>query len=277
MWAPNHHMMNKQLRIILLRSDQPHHLYLQKRLKENFNLAAVVIEPGGVQVRRVWLQRRFIDYLAFLYHGVRRSATGDARTRLEYFRALGLQRLAVPKTVYVHSINDTRVVTLLSRLEHDAVIIIGTSILRRPLLQVAGAICLNIHGGVLPSYRGNNCIFFALRNRDVSGLGATIHHVNEAIDAGDIVEVVRPSVDLTEPEELIYCKAAELAIERLIEHLKRLEAGQAIPRVANVGLQRTFKMRDRTPIQDILFQVRRYPDRRRHKRHSNSLGISNQR
>lgn len=255
--------MNKQLRVILLRSDQPHHLYLQKRLKENFDLAAVVIEPGQGQVRRVWSQRRFIDYLALMYHGVRRGVTGDTRTRLEYFKALGLQRFAVPKTVYVHSINDMRVVNLLSRLKHDAVIIIGTSILRRPVLQVAGAICLNIHGGVLPSYRGNNCIFFALKNRDVSGLGATIHHVNEAIDAGDIVEVVRPSVDLTESEELIYCKALELAIERLIAHLKRLEAGHAIPRLPNVGVQRDFKMRDRTPIQDIMFGVRRYPDRRR--------------
>lgn len=256
-------MINKQLRVILLRSDQPHHVYLQKRLKENFNLAAVVIEPGLAQVRRIRTQRGLVDRLAFFYHGVRRAVTGDARARLRYFAALGLQGYAVPKTLYVHSVNDARVINLLSQLQHDAVIVIGTSILRPSLLKAAGPICLNIHGGVLPAYRGNNCIFFALKNRDASGLGATIHYVNEAVDAGDIVEVVRPSVDLMDGEEVIYCKAAELAIERLMDHLRHLEQGQAIPRIANTGLRRSYKMRDRTPLQDLLFQFHRSSVRQR--------------
>jgi len=59
-------------------------------------------------------------------------------------------------------------------------------ILRGPLLRGLGCPCLNLHFSLLPRHRGAAPIAWAILSGDAEA-GATLHHMEEAIDAGDIV------------------------------------------------------------------------------------------
>ena len=58
-------------------------------------------------------------------------------------------------------------------------------IFKRPLIDLPPAGCLNLHGAILPSYRGVMPSFWMLANRERTA-GVSIFFVNEDIDAGDL-------------------------------------------------------------------------------------------
>jgi len=53
---------------------------------------------------------------------------------------------------------------------------------------------VNIHNGPLPKYRGVNPINWALKNNETSH-GVTLHHIDEGIDTGDIIDQEIFSID----------------------------------------------------------------------------------
>ncbi len=58
---------------------------------------------------------------------------------------------------------------------------VGAELLDLPRLG-----CVNVHGGLLPEYRGSNPIQWALLN-DETETGVTIHYMTEEFDQGDII------------------------------------------------------------------------------------------
>ena len=75
---------------------------------------------------------------------------------------------------------------------------------------------INVHGGLLPYYRGDHGVFFAVYDGRFDRVGATIHRVDPGIGTGELIEVVRPQVHGDELPEQLYCRADLLAIHRLV-------------------------------------------------------------
>lgn len=63
-------------------------------------------------------------------------------------------------------------------------------ILKHPVIDVPRYGCINFHPAPLPEYRGRAGCSFAILDK-LSEWGCTAHYVNEGIDTGDIIEVVR--------------------------------------------------------------------------------------
>jgi methionyl-tRNA formyltransferase len=59
-------------------------------------------------------------------------------------------------------------------------------ILRRPLLTLPSAGCINFHAGKLPRYRGRNVVNWAIINGEEE-IGLTAHYMDEGIDSGAIL------------------------------------------------------------------------------------------
>ncbi len=69
------------------------------------------------------------------------------------------------------------------------------TILKQPVLSIPRLGVVNLHSGILPSYRGVLAAFRALINGDAE-IGCTLHFIsNASIDTGDIVGVRTVSVD----------------------------------------------------------------------------------
>ena len=65
-------------------------------------------------------------------------------------------------------------------------IVLGTGILRDPVLAIPSLYCLNIHGGAVPEYRGVYSDFWTLANNDPGAVGSTIFHIDPGVDTGPV-------------------------------------------------------------------------------------------
>ena len=223
----------RRLRLVLLCSDEPHNGYLAALLTDRFDLRAIVVEPSSAQLRRRRRQRRYGDYLAGLYHQWRRRLNGYAAHRRRCFanRPAPRPKQSPPLRYKVNWINESKTAETLELVQPDAVVVISTSIIAPRILALCNGPVLNVHGGFLPYYKGNHCYFFALYHGAFDRVGSTIHFVGRGVDTGDIVEVVRPSLQSDDTPESLYCRGQMLAIHRLIDWLDHYARGGVLLRV----------------------------------------------
>lgn len=106
----------------------------------------------------------------------------------------------------------------------DVTVVCGTTYLRSATIA-AGGLMINIHGGFLPHYKGNHCVFFAFLRKDYQRIGASLHLVAGKLDGGELLEVVRPEIRPQDNDQHLYDRSVQLAIDRLVEILTVFETG----------------------------------------------------
>lgn len=245
------------LRIALIRSDGPHHAYLELVLAAHFELIEVIEERGRDQIRRLRRRRRWADWFWWSFHALRRRLLGLDRYRAAYFAGgPEIAPGAGPRVTQVPWVNDPIVASRIREARPDVTVVIGTSILKAAVIEAAGPTIINIHGGHLPHYRGNFAFFFALYDGRPDLAGSTIHFVDRGVDTGDLIENVPADARPGEIAEVLYCRAEMRAIHRLAELLRDYEAGNPLPRRPQGPGGRTYRNRDRKPHHDLALWLR---------------------
>lgn len=114
---------------------------------------------------------------------------------LEY-REVQAARSFEPSCPVYHmpEINDPRTIEMVSAARPDLVVVLGTDILREPLLSAAPRF-VNVHAGITPLYRGSHGQFWAVMNGELNQVGVTLHVVDSGIDTGAILGQSRFEVD----------------------------------------------------------------------------------
>lgn len=98
----------------------------------------------------------------------------------------------------------------------------------RPVLAAASRGALNMHGSLLPKYRGRAPVNWAVINGETQ-TGATLHYMTEKPDAGDIVDQLAVPILPDDTALDVFQKvtvAAELVLWRTLPKLIRGEAGR---------------------------------------------------
>ena len=98
------------------------------------------------------------------------------------------------------------------------------NLVRSPILDIPAKGCLNLHGSLLPRYRGRVPINWALINGEKK-TGVTLHHMTTRPDDGDIVSQVEIEISENDTAAKLHEKAAAAAGEMLDEILPSLKAG----------------------------------------------------
>ncbi|MDO5115371.1 MAG: formyltransferase [Synergistaceae bacterium] len=96
----------------------------------------------------------------------------------------------------------------------------------------------NIHGALLPKYRGRACVNWAVLNGERE-TGATLHVMTEQADRGDIVDQQAVPIEFSDTAHDVFLKVAEAARLILARRLPELEAGRA-PRVPQDEAEATY-------------------------------------
>ena len=138
--------------------------------------------------------------------------------------------------------------------------------LSEELLAIPKQGCFNLHGSLLPAYRGRAPANWAILNGETE-TGVTLHHMIARPDAGDIVGQRRVPITPADDARTLNLKLADAARELLAQTLPLIRAGTA-PRIPQDESAATYygqpharRRRDR------LAQVRgghREPRTRRH-------------
>ncbi len=104
------------------------------------------------------------------------------------------------------------------------------SMLGEPLLECARRGALNIHGSLLPNYRGRAPVNWAILNGERE-TGATLHYMVARADAGDIVDQLAVPILADDDAREVYAKVTAAAEIILARSLPALFTGTA-PRLA---------------------------------------------
>jgi methionyl-tRNA formyltransferase len=108
------------------------------------------------------------------------------------------------------------------------------SMLGEPLLGLASRAALNMHGSLLPKYRGRVPVNWAILHGERE-TGATLHHMAAKPDAGPIVDQVRVPIGPDDTAVEVFRKvtwAAEICLDRA---LPALLAGTATARAQDLA------------------------------------------
>ncbi len=121
----------------------------------------------------------------------------------------------------------------------DLILVFGTGLIPDRVTEVAKVACINIHTGLSPHYRGQNCTHFCILNEDFENIGVTVHVVRKAIDGGEILIQRRPQICSGDNEFTINMKNQRVGIDIYCEILQALQQGKILnprPQAKDVGL-----------------------------------------
>ncbi|MCD6306174.1 MAG: bifunctional UDP-4-amino-4-deoxy-L-arabinose formyltransferase/UDP-glucuronic acid oxidase ArnA [Deltaproteobacteria bacterium] len=102
-------------------------------------------------------------------------------------------------------------------------------VVKAPILDIPARGCLNLHGSLLPKYRGRAPINWVLVNGETE-TGVTLHYMTARPDDGDIVSQKSIPISSDDTAKTLHDKAAVAASEMLDEILPRIVDNTA-PRV----------------------------------------------
>jgi len=95
----------------------------------------------------------------------------------------------IPKDIIkqVKSVNSKECIAFLKQEKPDLIIVNGTRIISKKVLNGIDAIFMNTHAGITPKYRGVHGGYWAMVNQDLENCGVTVHLVDSGIDTGGVL------------------------------------------------------------------------------------------
>ena len=90
----------------------------------------------------------------------------------------------------VTSVNNKLTRELIQKINPKLIVVNGTRIISKKVLECVDCLFVNTHLGITPMYRGVHGGYWSLALGDVKNFGATIHLVDQGVDTGGILEHV---------------------------------------------------------------------------------------
>ena len=142
-------------------------------------------------------------------------------------KELALQhRLAVHQPV---SLRNEEAQAELAALAPDVMVVVAYGlILPAAVLAIPRLGCINVHGSILPRWRGAAPIQRAIEAGDAE-TGVTIMQMDEGLDTGAMLKIARCAIEEQDTSATLFDKLALLGPPALLETLAELAAGRAKP------------------------------------------------
>lgn len=130
-----------------------------------------------------------------------------------------------PKTL-----KDEEVINQIKEINPDVIAVVAYGKLLPPeVLDIPKYGCINVHGSLLPKYRGAAPIQWTVLNGDEYG-GVTTMYMGEGLDTGDMILTYKTRVGENETSGELFDRLAVEGGKLLLDTLELLEKGQA-PRI----------------------------------------------
>ena len=169
------------MRVIVLTTDTPHHLYFVKEVSTVFNITGIAVESKV-------LKAPFQTHHSF----------EDERERYEVSELLQEKRVMFKdycETKTFNNINDDGCIQFVADLKPDVIVTFGTSLIRKPLIHLCSDGFVNLHGGDPEYYRGLDTHMWAIYHREFEQLIVTLHRLNQSLDDGEIIQQAQIRLD----------------------------------------------------------------------------------
>ena len=214
--------MVKPLRVHVITVDEPVYapVYVSKIIERTHQhvIGITAVSPTG---KKSWVQFLRDRFSIYGFRDFVRAAMLFSRCRLQSFlpstmrngHDYSIAQVAARHNIDIYpssDINAPGYLDLLDELDIDIVVSVAVpQLFRGRLLNIPRIACLNVHSALLPKYRGVDGLFWALLHEE-SEVGVTVHLMNEAFDAGDIVAQQAFDVSETDTLHMLYQRAIDV-------------------------------------------------------------------
>jgi folate-dependent phosphoribosylglycinamide formyltransferase PurN len=188
----------QQKKIIFLASDCESSRWVYNALQDTINIDAVILEQpisrkelALNRVKRIGIIPVTGQVLfSALIVPLLKIRSKTRRENLITAYQLNSNNFKTDKTQRVSSVNDEACMNAIRLLQPDIIIVNGTRIISKKILQSTNAIFVNMHVGITPWYRGSHGGYWALYNKDIENFGTTIHLIDAGVDTGIVIKQV---------------------------------------------------------------------------------------
>jgi len=137
------------------------------------------------------------------------------------------------------NLRDDRIVNTIKELQCDLITVVAYGkMLPKEILDIPPLGCINIHGSILPKYRGPSPIQHALINGEKE-TGVTSMYISEEMDAGDIILVKRTTIGEEETSLDLFERLSILGAELLSETIITI-SGNSVKRITQNHCEATY-------------------------------------
>jgi len=151
-------------------------------------------------------------------------------------KASEVKQLAVENNIDVYQPESLKVESeqqILADLNADIMVVVAYGlILPQTILDTPRLGCINVHGSILPRWRGAAPIQRAIWAGDKES-GVTIMQMDLGLDTGDMLDITTCEISPDETSASLYTKLAQLGPKALIETLSEIANGTAKAVVQN--------------------------------------------
>ncbi len=136
-------------------------------------------------------------------------------------------------------LRDGSALAILRELAPELIVVVAYGrILPDDILALPRYGCINVHGSLLPAYRGSAPIQRAVLNGDAV-TGVTTMYLASEMDAGDVIYAAQTEIGAKETSGELFDRLAPMGAELLIRTIRDIEAGVA-PRVPQDHCKATY-------------------------------------
>jgi methionyl-tRNA formyltransferase len=218
--------MGHPVRVVYLTTDDPLYLprFFDRVLAARSDTAAVFVVPPLYRDQTPIAAA--VRYLRTF--GLRATYGLAARTLAAKARRRSIATTCREHGVPCFAVGDVNDAGVLDRLvELGTEVLVSVScpqIFRPPLIELPARGCLNVHGAILPEYRGVLPSFWMLANGEERA-GVSVFFVNETIDGGDLCGQRTFEIGAGESLDTLLRRSKAVAADLVLEVLDRIEAG----------------------------------------------------
>ncbi len=140
---------------------------------------------------------------------------------------------------FPEDINEEKWIRLLKEINPDLILsCYFRQMVKRPILDIPRLGAFNLHGSLLPKYRGRCPVNWQLLHGERES-GVTLHYMVEKADAGDIVAQKRVEVDIKDNAVTLFKKLEDAAYEVIKTYVPMILNGTA-PRIPQDHSKATY-------------------------------------
>ena len=138
------------------------------------------------------------------------------------------EKLGIPVYQPV-KLKDSESYEIIKELNPDLIVVVAYGqILPENILNIPKYGCINVHGSLLPKYRGAAPIQWSVLNGD-KVTGVTTMYMEKGLDTGDILETKEYEIGINDTAGEVFDTLAEMGGKLILDTLEKAEKGQLHP------------------------------------------------
>ncbi len=209
---------NNKLKIVLLTTNTPHHIYFARKFSEKFNLSHIIFESKKIK----------FDYDTTHPFEV---LTDDYEKK--YFKNKKITFKKIAPSTQCYDINSTKCLYKLKNLRPNIIFVYGTRKINTNIIECFAGKIFNFHGGNPNKYRGLDSLLWSIYFRDFSNILVTLHFLERDLDTGDIVYKQKVKLNKTMKLFMLRSEVTEICIRLAFKLIDQIIKNKKIPSYIN--------------------------------------------